>query len=155
MGKYLSQGMIQKEKKESKYSMLFLGSRALFAPRISPAISIPDPVPPKRATEHHMPGSQREEKVQDMELELAPSPPPVEDVLAARRARRQAILAKYPDASSTADASGSSSAAQPPTKNSSFSDPLSQTQMVNVVGQSGPSKSPNLKEQQLDEELIR
>jgi serine/threonine-protein kinase PRP4 len=98
---------------------------------------------------------QREEKVQDMELELASSPPPVEDVLAARRARRQAILAKYPDASSTADASGSSSAAQPPTKNSSFSDPLSQKHMVNVVGQSAPSKSPNLKEQRHDEELIR
>ena len=97
---------------------------------------------------------QREEKVQDMELELAPSPPPVEDVLAARRARRQAILAKYPDASSTADVSGSSSAAQPPTKNSSFSDPLSQKHMVSV-GQSAPSKSPNLKEQRQDEELIR
>lgn len=98
---------------------------------------------------------QREEKVQDMELELAPSPPPVEDVLAARRARRQAILAKYPDASSTADVSGSSSAAQPPTKISSFSDPLSQKHMVSVVGHSAPSKSPNLKEQRQDEELIR
>jgi serine/threonine-protein kinase PRP4 len=30
-----------------------------------------------------------------MELDLAPSPPPVEDILAARRAKRQAILAKY------------------------------------------------------------
>ena len=98
---------------------------------------------------------QREEKVQDMELELAPSPPPVEDVLAARRARRQAILAKYPDASSTADVSGSSSAAQPPTKISSFSDPLSQKHMVNGIGQSGPSKSPILKERRQDEELIR
>lgn len=31
----------------------------------------------------------------DMELDLPPSPPPVEDILAARRAKRQAILAKY------------------------------------------------------------
>ncbi|KAF8734297.1 hypothetical protein AX14_003463 [Amanita brunnescens Koide BX004] len=100
-----------------------------------------------------MQGSQHEEKVQ--ELELAPSPPPVEDVLAARRARRQAILAKYTDTSSTADASGFSSAAQPPTKISSLSDPLSQKHMVNVVGQSGLSKAPNLKEQRQDEESIR
>jgi serine/threonine-protein kinase PRP4 len=42
----------------------------------------------------------------DLELELPPSPPPVEDLIAARRAKRQAILAKYADREgSTASAS--------------------------------------------------
>jgi serine/threonine-protein kinase PRP4 len=52
-----------------------------------------------------------------MELDIPPSPPPINAILAARRAKRQAILAKY---SGAADAdhslvSGLSSAAQPPT----------------------------------------
>lgn len=35
------------------------------------------------------------EPLPDLELALPPSPPPIEDVLAARRAKRAAILAKY------------------------------------------------------------
>jgi serine/threonine-protein kinase PRP4 len=54
-----------------------------------------------------------------MDLDLAPSPPPVEDILAARRAKRQAILAKYAGAASVntsiSPSPGPSSAAQPPT----------------------------------------
>ncbi|RPD55297.1 kinase-like protein [Lentinus tigrinus ALCF2SS1-7] len=53
-----------------------------------------------------------------MELELPPSPPPVEETLAARRARRQAIMAKYAGiASSSAGPTpspGPSSAVEPP-----------------------------------------
>lgn len=56
----------------------------------------------------------------EMELDLPPSPPPVEDTLAARRAKRQAILAKY-----AADSGISSAVVPPPT--SSLSDPVSQT----------------------------
>lgn len=47
------------------------------------------------------------EPLPDLELTLPPSPPPIEDVLAARRAKRAAILAKYQSqqsaASSTSD----------------------------------------------------
>ena len=55
-----------------------------------------------------------------MELDLAPSPPPVEDILAARRAKRQAILAKYTGVvsvnTSISPSPGPSSSAQPPTQ---------------------------------------
>jgi len=37
----------------------------------------------------------RPEPAPDMELEIPSTPPPVEDVIASRRAKRQAILAKY------------------------------------------------------------
>lgn len=153
-----SQGMTQKEKKESKCSRAHMGSlRLICFDRISPTISIPEPVPEKRpaATERHTQGSRHEEKVQDMELEIPSSPPPVEDILAVRRARRQAILAKYADASGTADASGISSAAEPPTKFAS-SDPLSQKHMVDVVGQLSTSEPPDQQQQQQqDEESTR
>ncbi len=158
MDTYLSQEMTQKGKKESKCSKVHIGSlRLICFDRISPTISIPEPVPEMRLAdaERHTQGSRHEEKVQDMELEIPSSPPPVEDILAARRARRQAILAKYADASSTADASGISSAAEPPTKFAS-SDPLSQKHMVNVVGQLSASEPPDLKQQQQqDEESTR
>jgi serine/threonine-protein kinase PRP4 len=66
-----------------------------------------------------------------MELEIPPSPPPLEATLAARRAKRQAILAKYTGASSVAASPspgpGFSSAVQPPNP-VSRSDPVSQTQ---------------------------
>ncbi|KAL0566411.1 U4/U6 small nuclear ribonucleoprotein prp4 [Marasmius crinis-equi] len=48
-----------------------------------------------------------------MELEIPPSPPPVEDTLASRRARRQAIMAKY-----AGIASAGGSAGQPSGQNS-------------------------------------
>ena len=61
----------------------------------------------------------------EMELDLAPSPPPVEDILAARRAKRQAILAKYAGVASlntsVSPSPGPSSAAQPPTHSVSVS----------------------------------
>ncbi|KIJ98037.1 hypothetical protein K443DRAFT_681086 [Laccaria amethystina LaAM-08-1] len=67
----------------------------------------------------------------ELELDLPPSPPLVEDVLAARRAKRLAILAKYTDVSSVATSvspsPGPSSAVQPPTTSSSISDRVSQT----------------------------
>lgn len=69
--------------------------------------------------------SNTETSVVDMELDLAPSPPPVEDILAARRAKRQAILAKYAGVASlntsVSPSPGPSSAAQPPTHSVSVS----------------------------------
>ncbi|KAK7437116.1 U4/U6 small nuclear ribonucleoprotein prp4, variant 2 [Stygiomarasmius scandens] len=63
-----------------------------------------------------------------MELEMPPSPPPVEEALASRRARRQAILAKYAGLASAgvspSPASGLSSAVQEPPP-SATSDQLS------------------------------
>ncbi len=57
----------------------------------------------------------------EMELDLPVSPPPVEDILAARRAKRQAILAKYTGVASVAatvsSGPGPSSAAQSPIPN--------------------------------------
>jgi serine/threonine-protein kinase PRP4 len=56
-----------------------------------------------------------------MELDLPSSPPPVEDILAARRAKRQAILAKYAGVASVAatvsSGPGPSSAAESPIPN--------------------------------------
>ena len=64
-----------------------------------------------------------------MELDLAPSPPPVEDILAERRAKRQAILAKYAGAASVntsiSPSPGPSSAAQPPISNRASVSPTS------------------------------
>jgi len=57
----------------------------------------------------------------EMELDLPNSPPPVEDILAARRAKRQAILAKYAGVASVAatvsSGPGPSSAADSPIPN--------------------------------------
>lgn len=74
------------------------------------------------------------------ELELATSPVPFEVTLAARRAKRQAILAKYAGVASvnTTEASpspGPSSAVQPPPSSAEVSDP--QSQRRSVVGQNG------------------
>ncbi|KAI0074693.1 kinase-like protein [Panus rudis PR-1116 ss-1] len=69
------------------------------------------------------------------ELELQISPPPVEETLAARRARRQAILAKYASMASTngandnkeaTPASGPSSAVEPPPASTPISNNVSQ-----------------------------
>ena len=72
-----------------------------------------------------------ESTVIEMELDLPPSPPLVEDVLAARRAKRQAILAKYNGAASVntriSSSPGPSSAAQPPTQSLYVSNHVSQT----------------------------
>lgn len=73
--------------------------------------------------------------VLEPELELSTSPIPVEQVLAARRAKRQAILAKYSGVSSvnTMGASpspGPSSAVQPPQIPLAVSDPILQSRSI-------------------------
>lgn len=69
-----------------------------------------------------------------MELDLPSSPLPVEDLLAARRAKRQAILAKYAGVASVSTSispsPGPSSAVQPPTPSLSVSNPVSQTLLL-------------------------
>jgi serine/threonine-protein kinase PRP4 len=61
-----------------------------------------------------------------MELDLPPSPPPVKDMLAVLRAKRQAIVAKYSFAgdSTPSQSRSPSSAVQPPLPSSSLSDPV-------------------------------
>ena len=82
----------------------------------------------------------------ELELDLN-SPPPVEDTLAARRARRQAILAKYAgtasiNTSQTATPSpGPSSAAEPPTAVSAVSD-LASSQLQSVAATPPVSVTP-------------
>lgn len=86
----------------------------------------------------------------ELELEIVTSPPPVEETLAARRARRQAILAKYAGISSintgeTATPSpGPSSAAEPHTAVSTVSNPPSQFQ--SVAATPGASVTPSTSE---------
>ncbi|KAH9890455.1 kinase-like protein [Cubamyces lactineus] len=71
-----------------------------------------------------------------MELDLPPSPPPVEETLAARRARRQAILAKYAGIASSnvsqgpTPGPGPSSAVEPPPATPDVSNFPSQAQSV-------------------------
>jgi len=81
-----------------------------------------------------------------MELDLPTSPPPVEATLAARRAKRQAIAAKYAGVASVDASSGTrpSSAVQPPPTSFSVSDPVSQSH--SVIGTPGPSGIESTKE---------
>jgi serine/threonine-protein kinase PRP4 len=79
------------------------------------------------------------------ELELAASPVPIQVALAARRAKRQAILAKYAGVASvnTTEASlspGPSSAVQPPPPSAVVSDP--QSQHHSIVGENGIASPP-------------
>lgn len=53
------------------------------------------------------------EPLPDLELTLPPSPPPIEDVLAARRAKRAAILAKYQSQQSTTSSTSDINALAP------------------------------------------
>jgi serine/threonine-protein kinase PRP4 len=74
----------------------------------------------------------------ELELELATSPVPIDVALAARRAKRQAILARYAGVASvnTTEASpspGPSSAVQPPPPSAEVSDP--QSQRHSIVGE--------------------
>jgi len=78
------------------------------------------------------------------ELKLATSPVPIELTLAARRAKRQAILAKYAGVASvnTTQASsspGPSSAVQPPPPSAVVSDPQSQRHSIigEIIGENG------------------
>jgi serine/threonine-protein kinase PRP4 len=112
--------------------------------RISPRASTsPEPencvalVAPPVGTDGKKPGSIKE---LDMELDLPPSPPPVEDILAARRAKRQAILAKYTGITSVPESVSSGlgprSAAQSPVPDSfsSVSNLAPQSQRTGVNG---------------------
>ncbi|KJA15191.1 hypothetical protein HYPSUDRAFT_1070098 [Hypholoma sublateritium FD-334 SS-4] len=72
----------------------------------------------------------------DLELDIPTSPPPVEDILAARRAKRQAILAKYNNGIDNVTigvsrSPGPSSAVQPPTPSTLVSDSIPQTPAQN------------------------
>lgn len=101
--------------------------------RISPR-EPPSPIS-TRAPSQAPPPSQSapEPPPQDMELDIPPSPPPIEATLAERRAKRQAILAKYAGASqsqipspSVRAGQGTSSAVhQPPQSIVPVSDPAS------------------------------
>ncbi|ESK89109.1 serine threonine-protein kinase prp4 [Moniliophthora roreri MCA 2997] len=68
------------------------------SPRPSPRMTAP-PSPPRSPKPPEVP-------LPEMELDIPPSPPPVEETLATRRAKRQAIMAKY---AGIASASGSTS----------------------------------------------
>jgi hypothetical protein len=80
----------------------------------------------------------------ELELELVTSPVPIELTLAARRAKRQAILAKYAGVASvnTTEASpspGPSSAVQQPPPSAVVSDPQSQHHSIVVENGAGPA----------------
>ena len=68
----------------------------------------------------------------NLDLDMPPSPPPIEATLAARRARRQAIIARYAGVTSVgaSPSPGPSSAVQPPQPHSSLSNPVSQTRSI-------------------------
>ncbi|QRW00991.1 Serine/threonine-protein kinase [Ceratobasidium sp. AG-Ba] len=58
------------------------------------------PAPPTDAKPSDQPTEPPKQDESEMQLDLAPSPPPLEDLIAQRRARRQAILAKHAAAAS-------------------------------------------------------
>jgi serine/threonine-protein kinase PRP4 len=76
------------------------------------------PIPPMPTESQRQP---------EIDLDLPLSPLPVESTLAARRAKRLAIIAKHAGAGASPS---SSSAVQPPQPISSISDPISQTHSV-------------------------
>ena len=100
--------------------------------RISPR-GPPSPIPTRTPSQAPPPSQPAPEPPQDMELDIPPSPPPIESTLAERRAKRQAILAKYagtsqsqmPSPSSTAGQGTSSAVHQPPQSIVPVSDPAS------------------------------
>ena len=77
----------------------------------------------------------------EMELELPSSSPPVQETLAARRAKRQAIMAKYAGITSQGPtpSPGPSSAVEPPPATPDVSNLPSQAH--SVTGTPGPSDS--------------
>ncbi|TFK45922.1 kinase-like protein [Heliocybe sulcata] len=103
---------------------------------ISPRSSQGTPPPPTPSTRAPTedPLSSKKDQAHDLEYEydLAKAPPSAEETLAARRARRQAILAKYankgltPGSPGVSAIPGSSSAVQPPPTTSSVSNSSSQ-----------------------------
>lgn len=106
-------------------------------PRISPRHS-PVPMDISKPATAEQPAAEKKPET-ETELDLVTTPPPVEDTLAARRARRQAIMAKYAGVSSinTSQAAtpspGPSSAVIPPPALSARSDNLSQPQSAHAT----------------------
>lgn len=101
------------------------------SPRYSSAdASIPSRTQSPPVNRTAQPGPQKEPE-QEMELDIPTTPPPVEETLAARRAKRLAILAKYSNQPTPAHSnvgtplSGTSSAVPPPPSTVSVSDNLS------------------------------
>src|ERR1700683_4212091 len=100
--------------------------------RISPRAPS-SPISTRAPSQAPPPSQSAPEPPQDMELDIPPSPPPIEATLAERRAKRQAILAKYADTSqsqmpspSARAGQGTSSAVhQPPQSIVPVSDPAS------------------------------
>ncbi|KAH7924078.1 kinase-like protein [Leucogyrophana mollusca] len=122
------------DKEEGEISPHRSPSRGSPAPpaRDPPVISQPQNIPPEPAPE--------------LELDLPDSPPAIEEVLAARRARRQAILAKHAGIASinqsASPSPGPSSAVLPPQSVSSISDPKPQPHSTAATpGVSGISSS--------------
>ncbi|KAG6872691.1 hypothetical protein C0995_007573 [Termitomyces sp. Mi166 len=72
----------------------------------------------------------------EMELDLPSSPPPVEDLMAARRAKREAIRAKYNGVASVDATPSPSSAVQPPPLSSNVSDAV--TRAPSISGTPAP-----------------
>ncbi|KAG6827312.1 hypothetical protein H0H92_012360 [Tricholoma furcatifolium] len=73
----------------------------------------------------------------ELELDIPSSPPPVEDLMAARRAKREAIRAKYQGVASVDATPSPSSAVQPPPPSSNVSDAV--TRAPSISGTPGPS----------------
>jgi serine/threonine-protein kinase PRP4 len=113
-------------------------TRLSFIIRISPRNSRePTPTPPTARSRDPYPQDTPQPKpvpqpLPDLELDLPSSPPPIEAVLAARRAKRLAILAKYSGAASVEQSLspglGHSSAVQPPQSVAPVSDPMFRAQ---------------------------
>ncbi|PPQ91944.1 hypothetical protein CVT25_000987 [Psilocybe cyanescens] len=117
----------------AEVALVAKSKRGRKASEISPRRSR-SPVPQRtQPANEQTAGSVEEEEPKgiEMELDLPSSPPPVEDLLAARRAKRQAILAKYAGVASVSTSispsPGPSSAVQPPNPSLSVSNPVSQT----------------------------
>ena len=125
----------KKASKCRKSHPLLVLSILTYLRRISPQcssadVSIPSRTQSPAAARITQPES-RKEPPPEVELEIPKTPPPIETTLAARRAKRLAILAKYsnqptPDPSNTGTPlSGISSAVPPPPSSVSVSDNLS------------------------------
>ncbi|GBE82867.1 Serine/threonine-protein kinase prp4 [Sparassis crispa] len=108
----------------------------------------PTPVPsqPTRAPSPLPQEKPQPQPEHEMELDLSGSPPSAETTLAARRAKRRAILAKYAGIASTSvsqtasPSPGPTSAVEPPTAFSSVSNPVSHINSID--GTPGVSEAP-------------
>ncbi|RDB19227.1 Serine/threonine-protein kinase prp4 [Hypsizygus marmoreus] len=112
------------------------------SPRHSPAPATTSSMESK-ATPPPPPIPSKPEPEPEMELDLPVSPPPVEDILAARRAKRLAILAKYSGVASGDATPSPSSAVQPPSTSSHESDLVPRA--PSISGTPAPSRSNSTK----------